>query len=186
MKNLLAMCRVFIRDLLSVLDHSPRRVFAAWCLICLGMLAFGLYLQHHLDINPCPMCIVQRYALVSVALIAGLMSLVRSRAMHIAGAAVLLLITGFGAGVAMRQSWLQWYPPQVATCGRDFYGMIEAFPLSRVVPMIFRGSGDCSAVDWTFLGGSVAFWSAISFALFFGLSALMIWRRCRQPHADRP
>ena len=45
-----------------------------------------------------------------------------------------------GAFVAARQSFLQWYPPQEASCGRDFYGMIETFPLQRVVPMIFKGS----------------------------------------------
>jgi len=179
------MCRVFFRVLLSVLDHSPHRVLAVLCLTCISMLAFGLYLQHHLDINPCPMCIVQRYALLSVAVISGLMSLVRHRAVHVGGAIALLLVSGFGAGVAMRQTWLQWYPPLAATCGRDFYGMIEAFPLSRVVPMIFKGSGDCAAVDWTFLGGSLALWSAISFSMFFGLSALMLWRNSRRPRADR-
>jgi disulfide bond formation protein DsbB len=51
----------------------------------------------------------------------------------------------------------------VASCGRDFYGMIESFPLQRAIPLIFRGSGDCSKVDWTFLGGSIANWSFVAF-----------------------
>ncbi|GAB4211331.1 MAG: hypothetical protein Fur007_01370 [Rhodoferax sp.] len=83
-----------------------------------------------------------------------------------------------GAFVAARQSWLQWYPPEVATCGRDFYGMIESFPLSRAIPMIFKGSGDCSAVDWTFLGGSIANWSFIVFTLIALLGAIL-WTRLR-------
>ena len=74
-----------------------------------------------------------------------------------------------GAGVAARQSWLQWFPPEVATCGRDLFGMIESFPLRRVIPMLFRGSGDCSAVDWTFLGLTIANWSFLNFMLIMAL-----------------
>jgi len=43
--------------------------------------------------------------------------------------------------------------------------MIENYSISRAVPMIFRGSGDCVAVDWSFLGGSIANWSFICFAI---------------------
>jgi disulfide bond formation protein DsbB len=41
--------------------------------------------------------------------------------------------------------------------------MVESFPLQRAIPMIFRGGGDCSKVDWTFLGGSIANWSFVAF-----------------------
>ena len=86
------------------------------------------------------------------------------------------LTAGFGAFVAARQTWLQWYPPEVVTCGRDFYGMIENFPLQRAVPMIFKGGGDCSKIDWTFLGGSIANWS---FLVFSGIVILMLVLRLR-------
>jgi disulfide bond formation protein DsbB len=55
--------------------------------------------------------------------------------------------------------------------------MIENFPLSRAIPMIFRGSGDCAVVDWTFLGGSIANWSFVCFSLFAALSVLILWRK---------
>jgi disulfide bond formation protein DsbB len=116
---------------------------------------------------------VQRYALILVGLCAGIGALFRNRGAWIAGSLLGLLAAGFGAFVAARQSWLQWYPPEMATCGRDFYGMIETFPLKRAVPMIFRGSGDCTKVDWTFLGGSIANWSFVAFVavalVFLGL-----------------
>ena len=82
-----------------------------------------------------------------------------------------------GAFVAARQSFLQWYPPEVLSCGRDLYGMIESFPLKRVIPMIFKGSGDCSAIDWTFLGLTIANWSFLCFSGIAVLSALLLWRR---------
>ena len=166
---------------LVILDNAPRRVFAFLSGVCLAMLAFGLYLQHSKGLEPCPMCIVQRYALLLIAIFAGLLSLGNSRRGHIWGSGVLVLLSGFGAFVAARQSWLQWYPPEVATCGRDFYGMIESFPLNRAIPMIFRGSGDCSAVDWTFLGGTIANWAFVVFVLTGLLALLMFGRRLRRP-----
>jgi disulfide bond formation protein DsbB len=59
--------------------------------------------------------------------------------------------------------------------------MIESFPLNRAIPMIFKGSGDCAAVDWTFLGGSIANWSFVCFTLFAALALLMIWRKLTRP-----
>jgi len=91
-----------------------------------------------------------------------------------------VLIAGFGAFVAARQSFLQWYPPDVVSCGRDFYGMIETFPLKRVIPMIFKGSGDCTKVDWTFLGGSIANWSFLCFMAIGLLALALIARLARQ------
>jgi disulfide bond formation protein DsbB len=165
--------------LLSVLDAAPRRVLLALCASSIAMLGFGLYLQHVVGLNPCPMCIVQRYALLLVAIIAGLTALTGRRAGHVGGGSLALLSALGGAFVAARQSWLQWYPPQEASCGRDLYGMIETFPLKRAIPMIFKGSGDCTAVDWTFLGGSLANWSFVVFCGIVLLCGLLIWRRIR-------
>lgn len=155
------------------LTANPRRVLALISAACVGMLAFGMYLQHVVGLEPCPMCIVQRYALIAVAVFTGLAAARNSRGWWMSLASVAVVAAGFGAFVAARQSWLQWYPPEVATCGRDFYGMIENYPISRSIPMIFRGSGDCTAIDWTFLGGSIANWSFICFA-GFGLMLLVL------------
>jgi disulfide bond formation protein DsbB len=157
-------------------DNVVRRMFALVCLVCICLLAFGLYLQHAVGLVPCPMCIVQRYALVLVALVAGLTATGSTKRVHIGGALLMLVTAGFGAYVAARQSWLQWYPPEVVSCGRDFYGMIETFPLQRAIPMIFKGGGDCTVVDWTFLGGSIANWSFVCFSGFAVLALALIWR----------
>jgi protein dithiol:quinone oxidoreductase len=156
-----------------------QRWMALITLSCVGMLAFGLYLQHVVGLNPCPMCIVQRYALIGVALIALVGSRLRKPGAMAVFGVLLALKAGFGAFVAARQSWLQWYPPEIVTCGRDFYGMVENFPINRAIPMIFKGSGDCTKVDWTFLGGSIANWSFVAFVVFalVGLTiAAQAWR----------
>jgi len=164
---------------LNWFEVAPRRVLALVALACVAMLAFGLYLQHVVGLEPCPMCIVQRYALVLVALVAGIAAAFKARGAQLAGAGLMVLLAGFGAFVAARQSWLQWYPPEIASCGRDFYGMIETFPLKRAIPMIFKGSGDCTKIDWTFLGGSIANWSFVWFVVFAVVALVLLARLLR-------
>jgi len=130
------------------------------------MLAFGMYLQHAQGLEPCPMCIVQRYALLLVALLCALAAFTGRTGLQKSWAFLGLLAAVGGGFTAARQSWLQWYPPEFSSCGRDIYGMIESFPLRSAIPMIFQGSGDCSAVDGTFLGLTIANWSFIWFLIF--------------------
>ncbi|WP_454909402.1 disulfide bond formation protein B [Variovorax gossypii] len=150
---------------------APRRAYGLICLACVLMLAFGLYLQHVVGLEPCPMCIVQRYALVLVALFTGLAGVFRNVGLRFVGGLLALVAAIGGAYTAASQSWLQWYPPEVVSCGRDLYGMIETFPLKRALPMIFRGGGDCSKIDWSLFGLTLANWSFIAFTV---LSLLLI------------
>jgi protein dithiol:quinone oxidoreductase len=171
--------------LLDWFDNAPRRVLALLAAACAAMLVFGMYLQHAVGLEPCPMCIVQRYALLLVGIVAAAAAFAKNRAAWITGCVLMALLSGFGAFVAARQSWLQWYPPEVASCGRDFYGMIETFPLKRVIPMLFKGSGDCTKVDWTFLGGSIANWSFLWFCFFALIGLVLAARQLRSGTAAR-
>jgi len=173
---------------LNVIDWyfgAPRRALALICLACIAMLAFGMYLQHVVGLEPCPMCVVQRYALVLVAVFTGLGAASGGKGLRIVGILLALVAALGGAYTAASQSWLQWHPPEVVTCGRDIYGMIETFPLQRALPMIFRGAGDCSQVDWTFLGLSIANWSFVAFAGFSVLLLVLLLRRAAPRQAFR-
>jgi disulfide bond formation protein DsbB len=186
--------------LLGTLLNHPRRVFGLIALICLAMLVFGIgYLQWVVGLEPCPMCIVQRYCLILVGVFSLFAALCKRPLGWRAWGLLGVLIGAFGAVTAARQSWLQWNPPPVMTCGRDLYGMIESFPLQRAIPMIFKGSGDCSAVDWTLLGGntkmsadqvakmgawdwislggSIANWSFVWFVIFILVILVTLLRR---------
>ena len=165
--------------ILKMFDDQPRRLLVLVCAACVAMLAFGLYLQHVVGLEPCPMCIVQRYALVLVAVVAGLTSCASRKGLIAAGSGLMTVVSSLGAFVAARQSFLQWYPPEIASCGRDLYGMIETFPLKRAIPMIFKGSGDCTKVDWTFLGLSIANWSFVCFVCFAFLGLLIAFRQLK-------
>ena len=152
--------------------QRPRLSLLVMALLPVLLLIVGLYLQHVVGLEPCPMCIVQRYVLILITSVAALGSSRKGFVSHLVSWAGVLVLSISGAYVAARQSWLQWYPPEVVSCGRDFYGMIETFPLKRAIPMIFKGGGDCSNVDWTFLGGSIANWSFVAF-VGFALASLI-------------
>ncbi len=162
---------------LSFLDRfSFRQTMAVVAASCIAMLCFGFYLQHVGGLEPCPMCIVQRYAMILIAIWAIIASATSIKCIQISTSWLVIITALGGAFVAARQSWLQWYPPEIVSCGRDVYGMIEMFPLQKLVPMILKGSGDCTKIDWTFLGGSIANWSFLCFSL---LVCLAFWATSR-------
>jgi disulfide bond formation protein DsbB len=150
-------------------------VFFAWCT---GLIGFGLILQHFEHIEPCPMCIMQRYAFVGIGLLGLLAAIHNSSGLMRRLYAFLILASSVAGGsVSVRQIWLQHNPPTETVCGPDLAYMLNNFPLGDAFPMIFSGSGDCSKVDWTFLGFSIAEWALLNFILI-GLIAL--WQTTRR------
>jgi disulfide bond formation protein DsbB len=49
--------------------------------------------------------------------------------------------------------------------------MLEAFPLTQLLPALFQGSGDCAKVVWSFLGLSIPEWAL---TCFLGLVATAV------------
>ena len=49
---------------------NSRLVYTGIFLVGCGLIGFGLYLQHAQGLEPCPMCILQRYAFVAIGAIA--------------------------------------------------------------------------------------------------------------------
>jgi len=157
---------------------SPRQTFLALFAFCAGLLGYGLYLQHYQGLEPCPLCILQRYAFVGIALFALLGGLFNPRGIVLKLWSALISITAIaGGGVSIRQSWLQHNPPEVSTCGPDLNYMISHFPLSDTLPKLFHGEGDCSKVDWSLLGLSMAEWALVCFALIVAINIWQILRR---------
>jgi len=144
----------------------PRLAYLAICLVCAGLIGFALYLQHALGLEPCPMCILQRYAFIAVGVIA-LAAAIHDPALpgRRTYSGLLVIMAATGGGVAIRHVYLEHYPPKIFDCGADFGFMLESFPLTQALPMIFRGTGDCTKVLWRFLGLSIAEWSLICFTL---------------------
>ena len=153
---------------------TPRLVFLAIFLACAALIGTAVYMQEQMGLEPCAMCILQRYAFVAVglvALVAGLHGPTRGVALKLY-AILVVLFALVGGGTAIRQSYLQHNPPKTQSCGQELEFYIENFPLSQALPKIFAGSGDCAAVKWKFLGLSIPEWALVWFVLFTGAA---IW-----------
>ncbi|GAA5160933.1 disulfide bond formation protein B [Viridibacterium curvum] len=156
----------------------PRLAFLAVFVGCVVLLSFGLYLQHVKGIEPCPLCILQRYGFVAAALIALLGTIFNPRNILLKIWGVLLAAAAIAGGsVSVRQIWLQHNPPEMSTCGPDLEYMVSQFPLADLLPKLFQGEGDCAKIDWTFLGFSIAEWASVCFTLIIVIALWQVFRK---------
>jgi protein dithiol:quinone oxidoreductase len=134
-------------------------------LICAGLMGFALYLQFAMDLEPCPLCILQRIAIVAmgvVFLIAAFHNPERPGAS--AYALLQLILGGAGAALALRQVWLQSLPKdQVPVCGMSLGYMLDTLPLGETLRKVLEGSGECAEKAWEFLHLSIAGWTLVFF-----------------------
>ena len=139
-----------------------------------GLVGLALWIQTQYKLEPCPLCISQRIMFMALGALF-LMAAVIPKATRFFAALQVLAALG-GAGVALRHWWIQAHRENmVADCGVGFDYMFENFPLKKALTLVFRGTGDCAAIDWTFLGLTIPQLSLIAF-IGLGLFALYLAR----------
>jgi len=132
---------------------------------CAVLMGYALYAQHVLGLEPCPLCIFQRVAVITVGVLFLLAALHNPRSSKGAFAygLVINLAVLAGIGISARHIWIQAQPPgSVAACGADLNYLLDILPLTEVINKVLFGSGECGKVDWTLLGLSMPWWVLIS------------------------
>jgi disulfide bond formation protein DsbB len=148
--------------------------------LCAALLGYALYGEHVLGLAPCPLCILQRIAVLAT----GLAFL--GAAVHRAGrrgaaawGALITLCAASGAAIAARHVWIAAQPPgTVAECGASLDYMLEVLPLREVLAKVLTGSGECGTIDWRFLGLSMPAW-VLAWSLGLGAWGLAVNLRRR-------
>jgi disulfide bond formation protein DsbB len=148
----------------SIFWGNARRAYLVIGLVPFGLIGVGLFLQHVLGLEPCPLCILQRVAYFCVGVFGLLAASVAPRKAARAVAVLMLLAALTGFGIAGWHVRLQ-LSPESLSCGPGLEVMLENFPLTQVLPRVFKGSGDCAQAGWTLLGLSIADWSLIWFTI---------------------
>lgn len=146
---------------------------------CFGIVALALVIQTAYKLEPCPLCITQRMIFMGLGvlfLIAAFIPPAHSFKKVFAGLQVLTALGG--AGVAIRHWYLQANrESMIADCGVGFDYMFENFPLQKAFKLLFRGTGDCAAIDWTFLGLTLPQLGLISFLAFAAYAIYLAARK---------
>lgn len=154
---------------------------AMLALLALVAMLVALYLQHYQGLDPCPLCVFQRVAVISVGVVALIAAVHGPQAWGQRIYAGLMALSAFaGVVVAGRHVWLQHLPAdQVPSCGPGLDFWIAALPWQQVVQQVFQGSGECAKVDWTLLGLSLPMWTLM---LFVGLLLAAMVQLVRRPN----
>lgn len=155
------------------MSYRASRLILAF--ICHELLVTALYFQYVEGLNPCPLCIFQRVAVLALGIIAFI------AALHNPGAKGRLIYDGVGLAttflggiIAGRQVWLQHLPSdQVPACGPGLDYMLETLPLSQTIAQVFRGSGDCAEVQWQLFGLSMPEWTLL---IFCSIGLYFLWQ----------
>ena len=142
---------------------GPRHLNLLGFFSCAGMMGFALYAQHILLLSPCPLCIFQRLAVISLGILFMLSAIQNPGVIGRMIYAGLLAVAALaGIAVAGRHAWLQMMPEdQVPACGPGLTYILDSFPFGEALALIFAGSGECADVVWSLFGLSMPAWVLI-------------------------
>jgi disulfide bond formation protein DsbB len=141
------------------------------------MLATGAYFQIVEELEPCPLCISQRIAILVTGLVFLIAAIHNPQQCGLKVYSILGAITALcGAGISTRHVWIQNLPAdEIPECGPGLEYIFENFPLIETLKLMLNGTGDCADVLWTFLGISIPGWTLVAFLGLAVLSLLQLW-----------
>ncbi|HJV76093.1 MAG TPA: disulfide bond formation protein B [Noviherbaspirillum sp.] len=154
---------------------TSKPVLLAVGVIALALVGFALYLQHVEEQQPCPLCVIQRYVFIAIALVCFLFAALPRGATRF-GASLGALTALGGAGVAGWHIWVKAHP--AISCGIDpLETSLNKLPTAELLPYVFKADGFCSTEYPPILGLSTPQWSAIWFG---ALALVLIWAALRR------
>ncbi len=156
---------------------SPRGLFAWIFFFCSGLLGFAvIYIQGIQQLDPCPLCVVQRIAYIVCALLALVGMLMASGLASRIVALLLGMSALLGTAVASHQLWLIYYGDPFSCEVSLEEQLLAASPLAQWWPLMFDASGSCIDASAIFIGLPIAVWSLLAF-VGIALMSVMIARK---------
>jgi disulfide bond formation protein DsbB len=153
------------------------------CGVCAALLAFALYSQFGLGLEPCPLCIFQRIGVAFTGVCFLLAALHNPKGNGRYAYAVLI---GLGAlatlGVAARHVYVQHLPPgSLPSCGAPLAILLKFTPVFTLIKKVLTGSGECGEVNWRFLTLAMPTWVLLWAAALGALGLYANFRRAGSP-----
>ena len=142
----------------------------------IGSLAAALYMQHGQGLQPCTMCIIQRYAFLWVALCAAVAMIIPLSGVRLVASLIGVIGALGGIAAAVRNLWVLYHPEIL--CGRDPVEVfLNGLPTAQWFPKVFIALGLCSDPIPPLLGLPLPAWSLLGLLALSLLLILAIRRR---------
>jgi len=146
--------------------RRERRLLVLLAIGCLALVGLALYFQIAKGEDPCPLCIMQRYFFILIAVFALLGARFRGWR-GIALLELLVLISALaGVATAARHVYVQAHPG--FNCGFDaLQPVVDSLPPAHWLPTVFKVAGLCETLYPPILGLSIPQWSLAVFVVIF-------------------
>ncbi|MDN4037196.1 disulfide bond formation protein B [Massilia sp. YIM B02443] len=157
---------------------TNRQVLYAISSICFALIGVALYLQHALEMQPCPLCVIQRYMFLAI----GVASLVGAISGKVRVWTLVALLGAVG-GLYTVGKHLYVIANPGFSCGIDpMETFLNKIPSAEYLPWLFRADGLCTGAVDKVLGLAIPQWSAVWFVV---LTVLLAWVLVRQRRAGK-
>ncbi|AIS16488.1 disulfide bond formation protein B [Pseudomonas rhizosphaerae] len=169
-----------MNEVINLRLNRERRFLVLLGVICLALIGGALYMQIVLGEAPCPLCILQRYALLFIALFAFIGAAMRGRTGVTVCEGLVVLSAVGGIAAAGRHAWVLANPS--VSCGLDtLQPIVDGLPLADLMPSVFQVQGFCSTPYPPVLGLSLAQWALVAFVMTAILVPMGIYRNRNRP-----
>ncbi|MEM5435201.1 disulfide bond formation protein B [Paraburkholderia diazotrophica] len=160
----------------NVTLRRERNLLVLLGLVCVALVGGALYLQFVEHQDPCPLCIIQRYFYLLIAVFAFIGASMRGwRGVRALEVLALLSALG-GVATAVRHVYVQSHPN--FSCGFDaLQPIVDGLPPAHWLPSLFKVAGLCETPYPPILGLSLPQWSLVGFAVAFLALAVSLSRK---------
>jgi len=140
------------------MQANSRAYFLLIAIVSFSMLGAALYMQYVENLQPCPLCIMQRFAFIGIGTFSLLAAIAQNTRSLWQG---LGMLSGVG-GIAVAGYQVALLMNPKASCGIDpLENWVNSLPTAKLLPQVFFSDGLCTAPTPPILGLSIPAWSLI-------------------------
>ena len=162
---------------------SNRNILAVIIALIIISLGYAFYAEFQLHLEPCPLCIVERVIIFTIAIPASLffMHNPKNKFFKLMYSLPIVILAGFGIKVAAHHVWLTNLPAdqQPLSCGMPLGAMYQALPLNSFLHKILAGDAECAKVSWQILGISAPMAVLLLCSVIILLTLIILFRKQR-------
>lgn len=158
---------------------TNRKIQIQAFLACVVLLASGYYLQYVQNIQPCPLCLLQRLVFMALGLVFLIAAIHNPKPFgRLCYSTLSGLLALLGVSLAVRHIWVQQHPEsKIQVCVPGYQYVLQNFPWHQIVSFFLASAENCSKIVPVW-GISIPIWSLLAFLGFFGISVWLFvrWR----------